>query len=368
MPHQLRGERIFMSHSFEQGFPGTNIHAEAAQTAYELAAEALPGRSLHNVAAAKVGPEAASQLTPEQVYDVLVPLKEAAKGPARWEMLADAPAQAKAAAEENRNRIFNAAERAGLIRSGVTENYSGIDPNAAVFVIADGANKTSIVRSHVASQAISALGIERPVVYHLGSEDRIVKPERPDGSANPEHRTLRELAGEFLPQGPFTSFDANLATALASGYEIQAIDKPSSEDSEYRKAITLVHRNSSKFPDKQLVSPRNPSFEGGLDAVSELEANKGVDMASRQPVIGHNGQYRGLAEFQVGEWAESRQHELRYSPVVLGDEPGDHTPFRGTDIVTAERAPLLYVNELALLARRATAHVVAHGGEVFPQA
>lgn len=356
-----------MSHSFEQGFPGTSIHAEIAQTAYELANEAQPGRSLHTVASAKVGPEAAQQLTPDQVYDILVPPKDAAKGPARWEMLADAPAQAKAAAEEHREQIFAAAEKAGLIRSGVTENYSGISPEDAVFIIVDGANKTSIVRSHVAGQAISALGIEKPVVYQFGSEERVVNPERPDGSANPEHRTLRELAGEFLPQGPFTSFDANLATALASGYEIHSIHKPTTDDSDYRQAITLTHRNPAKFPDKQLVSPTKPSYEGGLDAVAELEAAKGIDITTRQLVPTHNGQYRKMAELQSKEWAESRQHEMQHSPVVLGDEPGDHTPFRGTDIVTADRAPLLYINELALLGRRAAAHVVAHGGEVTPQ-
>jgi len=320
---------------------------QISERAHVIVRSALPGGALHDVAVTKVELGDAESLSTSEIYDVIVPPRAAASGPARYQMIEGAAQHAKDAANERADDIKAIAKNVGQIRESGQEDYSRITPNA-VMVVQDGANKTSIVRRNVVRKALEAL--EQPyAVYQLGSKQRVITAKRADGTPNPEHTMLRELAGDFLPEGDFTSFDANLATALADGYTITRIQQGEHEASE--RALTLT-RERDPLSSFMLVEPRVGSFEGGLDAVNELEG--GVD--GRQIVAATNGQYRPLVELQVENWRLKRDIDLQPS-VALGDEPGDATPYRFQHIETAARPAILYANELAILGREAMAYL-----------
>lgn len=340
--------------------------------------QAQPGGGLYAIAAAKAEtrPTDRNTFTPAEVYDIVVPLRAPADAPPRWQMVEGAPAKAKEAATQHRDAILHAATEVGMIRRGDQEDYARIDPTNAVVVVPGGANRTSIVRRQVAAMGIREAGIEHPRIYQFGSGQTVVAPIDGKGSPNKEHALLRTLAGEFLPSGAFTQFDANLATALAQGYNIKTIidTDPGRLPADlsrsvrlavapsitFRRAIELTHPDESlrgTLPDVTLIEPANPSFEGGLDAVRAIEAAEGRDLHGKQLVIATNGQYRPMAELQAREWSQGAHIDMQ-PPVALGDEPGDVVSYGNEQSVTAARGETLYANELALLGRRATAHAV----------
>lgn len=357
---------------------------DAAQMARTITELAQPEGALYEVAAAKVpemptGANGRPVSLPHEVYDIVTPQRDAGTGPARWEMVADASAKAKEAAEEHKDEILRAAIAVGMINP--VEDSSAINAPKAVVVVQDGANKTSIVRRDVAAKGIREAGINGTnPMYQFGSRDRAIVPTRADGSDNPEHKLLRGLAGDYLPTGEFTAFDANLATALAQGYEIETIidtnpgrltdTMPDSARlavnpiTTFTRALELVHEDDETYPDLTLIEPKKGTFAGGLDAVKSIEAAKGHDLEGRQFVIGTNGQYRPMIELQVTEWAEEQGVDMLH-PVALGDEPGDEVRFGEQVFTTADRPPVLYANELSLFGRAITNYAIRHTSDTY---
>src|SRR6266540_3937453 len=301
------------------------FHTQIEQTADFIATQAQPGGVLYDIAVAKAG-SAEAGYTAEEVFDIVVPPKTPGSLPTRWELHDNAAVQAKEAAAQRADDIMTAAHQLRLRRQGAPD-YSAVQPGEAVVVAPDGARATSVVRRSVAAQAIAAAGI-----------------------TNPEHQALRGMAGDYLPKGSFTAFDANLATALQEGYDISWITPSPTPRAE--RVVELAHPDDAKHPPVVQVLPEEAGLTGGLTAIESLEAVQSRSLQGRQLVIAHNGQYVPMAELQAQEWSEANQMNM-LPPVAFGDEPGDRTAFGEETITTAQRAPLIYVHEMALLGRRA---------------
>lgn|GEM_PF-1174349 len=348
-----------------------------------ITSEATPGGVLYAVAEAKAGADTSErgQYLPQDVYDIVVPRKTSGSAPPRYELIDQAPTKAKEAAAANRERIFALAEELGLRRDGDHEDFTQIDPQRAIMVVEDGANKTSIVRRHIAAQALQASGAVHQRMYQLGS-DRIIAPIKHDKEGaevpNPEHTLLRSLAGEFLPEGSFDSFSANLATALAEGYDIssvistdpshQQLDRPTRlamvPNQHFSQALELAHPDTANYPPITLIRPTVAGLVGGLSAVASLQAAEGTMVQGSQIVVATNGQYRPMKRLQAHIWGQSQEWEMQ-PPVALGDEPGDRTPFKDQVFETAARSETAYLNELALYGREATAYALAHTDQTY---
>ncbi len=328
------------------------FHTQIEQTADFIATQAQPGGVLYDIAVAKAG-SAEAGYTAEEVFDIVVPPKTPGSLPTRWELHDNAAVQAKEAAAQRADDIMTAAHQLRLRRQGAPD-YSAVQPGEAVVVAPDGARATSVVRRSVAAQAIAAAGIKDRTLYQLGS-NRQIDPTRRDGSTNPEHQALRGMAGDYLPKGSFTAFDANLATALQEGYDISWITPSPTPRAE--RVVELAHPDDAKHPPVVQVLPEEAGLTGGLTAIESLEAVQSRSLQGRQLVIAHNGQYVPMAELQAQEWSEANQMNM-LPPVAFGDEPGDRTAFGEETITTAQRAPLIYVHEMALLGRRAADYLV----------
>lgn len=323
----------------------------------------------HSLAAEfRTNPDVASH-----VYDAIVQKPEAGEPLSpRWQIVDALNRAVGARVKEVGESIIALAVATGLRRApGETEDYSRIDPEAAVWLDEGGANKTSVVRRSVTEKAMHALygeNLSNRVLYQLGG-DRIIAPMVADPKTgevkpNTEHSVVRGLAGEYMPErGALTEFDANLATALADGYEIRYEVNPWSMQTlpellrdvvqlkpAVRKVIYLSHRDSSR-PELRLVHPMSKGLQGGLAAIAELQ-----DVTNKQFVIGTNGQYRSKDELQTRTFVEARKLTM-LPAVALGDEEGDEHMFKGEILTTPARPASAYVAELAIYGRLSADYV-----------
>jgi hypothetical protein len=153
---------------------------------------------------------------------------------------------------------------------------------------------------------------------------------------------VRGLAGEYLTEGPFTEFEANLATARADGYqEVHRAD--TSRDETVAQRIELVHPDPS-YPRLVLIQP------GGRGGLSDGFTSIRSELWNKQLVIATNGQYREKDRYMAETW-DTDNHANMLPPVVLGDEPGDRYPYRDGEEVVPNRPESAYVNELIFLWR-----------------
>lgn len=332
---------------------------EVAHTAAIIENE-LRGGFLQDIAATKVEilPE---NLTPREVAEIILPEPKGGEPlEPRWTLVdaAETKEPTKIVIAANNEPIINTVKALELRKvvygKRQPEDMGKIEREKATFLGESGANKTSIVRRRVAIKAMRELygdDLSSRTLHQLGG-GRVISPTREitqsDGTkktvSNTEHKTIRDLAGEFLPTtGSFTEFDANLATALAEGYEISMIYDPI--DALVVRKIELTNTDSV-YPKLVLIQPAGKGgLEAGFDAMRPL-------IEGRQLVITTNGQYRQKDIYQAGLWAEENGIEM-LPPVALGDEPGDQFPFRDGEIVVPNRPEAAYINELIILWRLA---------------
>ncbi|HEY4963468.1 MAG TPA: hypothetical protein VIH90_02100 [Candidatus Saccharimonadales bacterium] len=348
-----------------QSFEGSQEVSEVAYTAAVIENQ-LRGGFLRDVAASKVDaiPELA---TVTDITEIVLP--EPAPRPEsgvvlepRWALLVgnEAAAAVKAVNLANSDNILATAVNLGLRKlidgQRLPEDVAKIDPERAIFVVEGGGNKTSVVRRGVAIKAMHELygdDLSAVDLYQFGG-GRAIDPVRTDQKPNAEHKTIRDLAGGFLPEGTFTEFEANLATALADGYEISE-SEDASDDGLIAQKYTLLHANAG-LPRLILIQPTGPRLEEALDGIKSLLDNK-------QLVIATNGQYREKDLHQAEVWGESRGIDML--PVVsLGDEPGDSFQFAGGEIVVPDRAASVYINDLIVLWRLTTRRLPDNSIEV----
>jgi hypothetical protein len=371
---------------------------ELAHSAAIIENELHPGGFLRDIAAAKVdGGELSADDTPDDVAEIVLAKPEGGKRLAPRYTLDEASAAnpaVKQATAANSERITGAAETLGLrnIIGGERqpEDLPQVDPDKAVFFVESGANKTSVTRRGVAKQAMHELygdDLSRSIMYQSGG-DREISPtvtkevSGEDGrkqkvtQPNKEHATIRALAPSLPEDESFTEFEANLATALADGYN------DIGPGMGYHPAIgnfyRLRHESTDdpdavvKEPDLLLFDPfaRDPesapetakagsSLSSGftsLDAMIKISdetfSGQAMGLADKHLVMVSNGQYREKDKLQVTAWASANGVDMQ-PPVAIGDEPGDVFPHPSGDIVVPERAPSAYVTELTIQKRLA---------------
>lgn len=302
-----------------------------------------------------------AELSPDQIFaTILEKPKSGEPLSPRWELVKALNAAVGEEVEKRADEVVAAAVTVSMRRSGETEDYRAIVPQAAIFGAEGGANKTSVVRRGVAEAGMrAALGpnLAGQTLYQLGS-GRVVPLKRPDGSDNPEHKIISGLAGDYLQlrdDGSFEEFDANVATARADGYVITGDTEP--DQPEIARVVTLAHTGSER-PGLVAVKTTGVGLPGGFDAIRAIKAAQGETLEGRQLVVASNGQYRPKSRLQAVRWAQ--QHGIDMIPAVaLGDEPGDIWNFKGEQMATPPRPPAAYVNELALYGAQSGAFLAA---------
>jgi hypothetical protein len=296
------------------------------------------------------------ELSTKDVADIILPPKQPNEDyQARWELLEGAPGLIKEAATASQEEVFLLAKELDLRkdRSVDETDIERIDPEKSIWMIEGGANRTSVVRRQLAIEAIQAVYGERAGeqnVYQFGS-DRPIPKER-NGQPNAEYLIAGEIAGSFLPkEDSLTEFDLNVASAIASGYA--RFESVNGHPDLVDRLALLIKKD---LPRLVMVQPKKN--EGGLvDGINALyemimRENAGLFVAEPhfQPVIATNGQYRAKDELQADKWARKSGYNI-LPPVALGDEPGYKVQHNGKEIVTAERAPMAYINEIVVLHR-----------------
>jgi hypothetical protein len=307
-----------------------------------------PGGVMEVIARSAVGPEA--ELTPDEIPNVILPPKDGPLPP-RWQLIADAKTHIVETAKQQSEAVYHLAEQLGMRHPEALSSaeLDRILPAHALWVAEGGANRTSVVRRGLALEAMErvyGLAAETQVLYQFGSDRRIPQmktdPQTKLVKPNPEYAVAREIAGDCLPEGgELTEFGLNLASALQSGYQVVDTYQSQAEP----RILRLVRGGS---PALVLIQPLvdRSGLEDGFSAVPELAGS----LAGCQFVIATNGQYRPKDELQAAHWAA--EHEVDMLPaVVLGDEPGYTVPHAGRELVTGDRGPMVYVNEIAILGR-----------------
>ncbi len=309
-----------------------------------------PAGVLHEIAQTAVTDQ--SELGPSDVADIILPPKQPGDGyEARWELLEGSTAMIKEAASVHQDDVYKLAQQLDLRKAESIDDIdiARIDPRSAVWMVEGGANRTSVVRRQLALEAVQAVYGEQAVkqtIYQFGSDRTI--PKQKNDQPNAEYAIAEEIAGDHLPEDDsLTEFDLNMASALQSGYQRTPLEgiAPFSGIAE---RVEVLH----KLDQPRLVLIQPKKAEGGLtDGINAACRMAGKDQL--QPVIATNGQYRAKDELQAEQWA--RKIDLVNTsisqPVALGDEPGYKVEHNGKEIVTAERAPMAYVNEIVVLYR-----------------
>jgi hypothetical protein len=327
------------------------------QRAAILETAMFPGGVLHEVAQAALSEQA--DLVPDDVAEIIMPKKQPGEAKeARWQLVEGSKGAIKIAAEENTEAIMSLAEQLDMRKEEPLpeDDLARISKGNDIWMIEGGANRTSVVRRQLALDALNRLYDEEALfetpVYQLGS-DRAIPKERLSHSGevkeNPEYKIAREIAGEYLPEDDsLTEYGLNVATAKQAGFTVQEVASPVPQLE--RMAVATKEGEPTIF----LVQPlkQKGALSDGISAVMSYSNAGG--WRPYQPVIVTNGQYRPKAELQVSKWS---QQDLpvgtadMISPVVLGDEPGYTVTHRGQEIVTANRGPLIYLNEAVVLHR-----------------
>jgi hypothetical protein len=313
------------------------------------------GGILHRIASSAIQ---GSELGHRHVGDIILPPKQQdEKYKARWELLEGAKEIIKAGSMAETEAIYQLAEFLDIRKpESISESdIARIDPQKAVWMAEGGANRTSVVRRQLAFEAIQKIyGEQAPeqAVYQFGS-DRAIPRQRND-QPNAEYSIAQEIAGDFLPKDDsLTEFDLNVASAQQAGYELV---KEMPQDSTPQSIERLIVLQKTASPRLVMVQPKKDKggLVDGIHAAHELVSAEqaGMFLAEPyfQPVIATNGQYRAKDEHQAVEWSHSQGIAI-LPPVALGDEPGFSVRHNGKEIVTAERPPMVYVNEMVILHR-----------------
>ena len=326
---------------------------------YDAAVLTQPGGIVRDIAEAKTLPSLGSELDSELIskaaallimYGVIIGKpKKGEPAATRADLVGNVNQEVRDIVTARNDEVMTAAATLGMVRTDKTEDYESIDQRHALFIVEGGANKSSIVRRGVANLAIKQIYGDKAgkvVMTQFGSS-RVVSPTRADGSVNPEHGTVRDLAGEFLPTSTFTEFDANLATALADGYEIKYIAPQ--ELSEKIGQLILLKPVNADMPTLLQIKPnaQGGGLRDGLDAL-----NDAVPLEGRQIVAATNGHYKTKDMLQADIWSRTSGVTMHYPPVAIGDEPGDSFPFQDKVIVTPARTAEAYLTEIALTGRQ----------------
>lgn len=334
-----------------------------------------PGGVLHEIAKSAIAENV--ELSPDNVADILLPPKQPGERyHARWERLEDAPQIIKELAEANQQPIYDLSGNLDIRKeeSLPWPDLKNIDPDKAIWMVEGGANRTSVVRRQLALEAMEKIygeDNEHESVYQFGS-DRPIPKFRIDQSSrekktNSEYAIAQEIAGNYfpkdkethLPKEEITEFELNLASAMEAGYRPHPEPVNNNEDMSgimaHISKMTSLYKDGA--PDLVLIKPKQ--IEGGLvdgvNAVLELLYDyepKYFEEGDRlvQHVIVTNGQYRAKDELQASRCADNFEVDT-LPPVALGDEPGFTVEHHGKEIKTAERPPMVYVNEMVILHR-----------------
>lgn len=322
---------------------------EDHQSIMELAQD---GGALATIAAIKLAndPLLAEQFgadahTSQQVFDIILQRPQPGEPLSpRWELVQKLHQDTKNGVEAHASEILKAAVATGMRREGDQEDYTGISPNHAVYVIEGGANKTSVVRRGVMENALRAVYGEDSAahtVFQFGGR-RQIEPLNKQGKENPEYKVIKGLAGELLGTGVFTEFEANVATARADGYSVVAQQAEPADGVD--QTVTMAHPGGRR-PTLIHVQPSESGLTGGFSAVKQLTPVDG-----RQFVIASNGQYRAKDTLQAVSWAHKNGIDM-LPAVALGDESGDSWVFKGETFKTPQRQAAAYLNELAIYGR-----------------
>lgn len=328
----------------------TELRAAHAEHAHR------PGGLLHDIA--RSAEANGVELLPKDVADIILPPKQPdQKYQARWELLEGAPGLIKETAAARQEETYSLAQTLDLRKDQSIDgsDIRRIDADKAVWMIEGGANRTSVVRRQLAIEAMHEIygeQVAEQVVYQFGA-DRPIPKER-NGSPNAEYAIAMEIALDYLPTGrELTEFDLNLASAQQAGYEkLEGFN--GNPDPDIIERLEILGKEDS--PRLVMIQPKKVKggLVDGINAVHEmiLREATGTFVAEPhfQPVIFTNGQYRAKDEHQAVGWAAGAGHDI-LPPVAIGDEPGYTVEHNGRQIVTAERAPMVYVNEMVILHR-----------------
>jgi hypothetical protein len=287
-------------------------------------------------------------LTSTEIADIIVPRPPTGESlPERWQLLVDAKSHMSETAAQHEDDILVAASRTGMRHDEALSESDlvRIQPDAAIWTVEGGANRTSIVRRTLAIQAMQRIygeDVSSRTLFQFGGGRPI--PREKNGKPNPEMTIAREIAPDFLPSDDsLVEFGLNLASALQSGYEVINDERDGSA------AERLVFLYQAGFPELVLVYPHKTEKGGLEDGFSAIAGLVG-SLEGRQFVIATNGQYRPKDEAQADQWAKAHDLDM-LPPVALGDEPGYSVNHKGQEITTAKRGPMVYVNEFVVLQR-----------------
>lgn len=321
------------------------------QRAAVLEATLMPRGVMHEIA--KTALAETAEVSPNDVADIILPPKKPGEAmEARWQLLEHASDVIKTAATEHDEEIFELAGQLDMRKteSVPPEDVARTDSAKAVFMIEAGANRTSVVRYSVAVETLTAVygeNLEEVTLLDFAS-DRPVPKERND-KPNPEFGIAQEISGQYLPADEdATEFSVKLATRRQQGYEIEA-DTSESQNPDLIPGVERVIRmHKAGAPKIELIQPTNTGK--GLKDGFAAAHNLGILAEGSQPVVFTNGQYRAKDELQAQQWAEQKGINI-VAPVAFGDEAGFTVEHNGKELVTANRGPMVYVNEAVILHR-----------------
>ena len=288
------------------------------------------------------------ELTPSEVGDIILPPKTPGEVlPPRYQLLRDAKPKVFEAADLRSQRVLTLATQLRMRQNeSLTEaELAQIRPEAAVWVVEGGANRTSVVRRNLALEAMQRVygnGILQQTLFQFGSERAI--PQMKGDATNPEYVIAQDIAPGFLPSdNSLTEFGLNLASAQQSGYEVMSDEQASPS------AQRIIRLHKEGLSELVLLQPYRTEKDGVQDGFSAVAALTG-SLEGKQLVIATNGPYRPKDEAQAIQWAVTHGFDM-LPPIALGDEPGYSVEHDGRTITTANRTPLVYVNEAVVLHR-----------------
>lgn len=330
------------------------IALESLDERLALLEESLTDGVLQRAAQAIVA-EGEFPIDPAQVGFLIQPepISPEDKDP-RWVLAADATSELSEFSKANEDHIIDLADQLGMRKpksqSLGLKQLGKVNLAETIWVVEGGANKTSIVRRFLAVQGLRHMNDEKQatdeVVYQLGSGTREI-PEFRNGQPNKEFEVVQSITGGRKPSGEnWTEFEVNVATALESRY---VVDDELALESVGR--VIVMHRNNT--PHLVQIQPNlaDGTLRGGLSAVAHA-IGLGPDSMNYPArfVIATNGQYRPKDELMATQWAESTGTPM-LPPIALGDEAGFKVHFKGEELVTANRSPIVYLKEMAILAK-----------------
>ena len=330
------------------------------ERAAEVQRALSPGGVLNTIASEAISTDA--EITSSEAADIIMPPKQPGDNyEARWELVEGASEVIKSAAETRKEEIYWLAERLHMLKSESIDeaDLARIDKQSAVWMVEGGANRTSVVRRELAIEAMRQIYGEQASwqdIFQFGSDRPIPRQREVDGEIrlNAEFAVAQEIAPDFISDDfILTEFHLNVVSAMQAGYQKEEHWQSVNNRDIIENLVVLTKADSPRL---LMIQPKKVKggLVDGINAVYEkiMRDTAGTFVAEPhfQPVIATNGQYRAKDELQADVWAKEKGINI-LPPVALGDEPGYTVEHSGRQIVTAERAPMAYVNETVVLHR-----------------